>query len=322
MGVVLACFAPCGRTVIASDNFGIYYRNQIKVGQGENIMYSPNHLNVTKHLNGMHKTPGTQAALTTQGIQLAKVILPTPWIACRLPLLDAQLRLICFSHAGGGASVFRTWANLLQPHQIELCAIQLPGRESRFKEQAYSDLEQLLDQLTDVLAPFSDLPCAFFGHSMGGLLAFALAQRWQRMYADLRHVIVSAATPVWLEETEPPIHLLPDAEFLHEVVRLNGIPDGVLENQELMSLILPTLRADFALCAQAATMPMAPLNCPLSVYIGTEDPSVEPDGLALWRQQTRKRFRFRKFPGDHFYLWPQQKAVMSALMQDLFAGEF
>lgn len=250
--------------------------------------------------------------------QPSTVVLPTPWIVYRRPLLDARVRLFCFPHAGAGASLFRAWPKLLQPHEVELCAVQLPGRETRLNEQPHTDLERLLEQLVKVLQPFCDRPLALFGHSMGGLLAWAVAQRMQQMGAELAHVIISGATPPGSEQPQQPIHLLPEEEFLSEVMRFNGMPAEVLQNRELLELILPTLRADFALCVQAEATPATILNCPLSVYTGIQDQSVAIDEAVLWRQQTNGRFRVRKFLGDHFFLVQHEKEVVSALAWDLW----
>jgi medium-chain acyl-[acyl-carrier-protein] hydrolase len=242
----------------------------------------------------------------------------TPWLAYHRPLSQARLRLFCFHHAGGAASIFRPWAARLQPYEIELCPVQLPGREARINEQPYRDLKPLVDQLAKVLAPYTDRPFALLGHSMGGLIAFYLAQHFQQRARHPQRLIVSATTPPRGGQPQAPIHQLPDGAFLAEVGRFNGLPAELLQNRELLALHLPTLRADFALCEGASALPAAVLHCPLSVYTGLHDHTIGEQVVERWRQQTIGAVQVRKFPGDHFFLFKQPALVIRALVQDLF----
>lgn len=243
----------------------------------------------------------------------------TPWIAYHQPLPNAQLRLCCFHHAGGGASAFRQWGQWLQPYGIELCPIQLPGRENRLGEQPTTDLPHVIDQLMQVLARYTDLPLAFFGHSMGGLIAFYLAQRFQQRGRPLRRLIISATTPPHLAPTELAIHQLPDHAFIDAVARFNGLPHEVLQNRELMGLLLPTLRADFILCERPSGIAPTLLHTGLSVFTGLQDDRIKEADLVQWQGQTTGPVKIRKFPGDHFFLYQQPRLVVGAIIQDLLA---
>jgi medium-chain acyl-[acyl-carrier-protein] hydrolase len=243
----------------------------------------------------------------------------TPWLAYHRPLAGARLRLFCFHHAGGGASVFRPWAELLQPYQVELCPVQLPGRENRTAEAPYTNLRRLVDQLQKALDPYTDLPMAFLGHSMGGCIAFALAQRFQQRAQPLQRLILSAATSPRHRQQQAPIYQLSDSAFLAEVARYNGLPAEILQNREMMALLLPLLRADFTLCERASAAVPTILHCPLSVYTGLHDRTINEEELAQWSQHTIGAVNIRKFPGDHFFLYQQTNLVIRAIVQDLFS---
>jgi len=87
------------------------------------------------------------------------------WLVCPQRQLRAKLRLFCFAYAGGSAWVFRPWAKQL-PSDIEVCAIELPGRGQRLAEPALNHLPTVIQALGPELLPYMDLPFAFFGHSM------------------------------------------------------------------------------------------------------------------------------------------------------------
>src|SRR4051812_38568638 len=101
--------------------------------------------------------------------------LPDPWLPFTRPNPAARLRLFCFPFAGGGASAFRLWSQGL-PLTVDVCPVQPPGRETRFREPAYTRLPPLVTALADALRPHFDRPFAFFGHSMGAIVAFELAR--------------------------------------------------------------------------------------------------------------------------------------------------
>lgn len=251
----------------------------------------------------------------------------TPWIAYHRPLPGARMRLFCFHHAGGGASVFRPWAEWLQPYQIDLCPVQLPGRENRINEAPCTNLNRLVTQLQKAIEPYTTLPFAFLGHSMGGTVAFHLAHQFQRRGRPVHRLIVSATTPPHARQSKAQIHQLPDDEFVQQVTTYNGLPTEVLQNRELMALVLPSLRADFTLCARAEMMDWGcgkgavppVLHSPLSVFTGLSDCTLADADIEQWRHHTIGAVKVRKFPGDHFFLYKERSLVIRAIVQDLFS---
>ncbi len=231
---------------------------------------------------------------------------------------QAHLRLFCFPYAGAGASLFRTWAETL-PSDIEICPVQLPGRENRIAQAAFTQWLPLVQTLASVLRPYLDVPFAFFGHSMGALLSFELARQLRAQgLAEPIHLFVSGHRAPQLPNTTPRLCNLTKPELLKELQRLNGTPEAVLQSSELLDLILPTLRSDFAICEGYVYHLDSPLNVPISAFAGTEDRLASPSTVAEWRGQTRSSFKLRSFPGDHFFLHTGARtALLQAISQDL-----
>lgn len=229
--------------------------------------------------------------------------------------VDRGRRLFCFPYAGGGASVYRGWAPDLD--DVEMCSVQLPGRESRVTEPAHRRLEDLLAELEAAILPLLDRPFVFFGHSMGALVAFELTRRLRRHHRALPdHLLLAAFRAPHLPNPNIRIHHLPD-EVLKTVLRTEGTPAGVLDNAELMSVLLPTLRADFELCDTYTFDAEAPLPMPLSVFGGRSDVRVGQSDLEQWRAQAGAGFDLRMFPGSHFFLHTAQPQLVAAVRSSI-----
>lgn len=234
-----------------------------------------------------------------------------PWIVtCRR---GDGLRLICFPYAGGGPSLFRSWP-FESSQQIEVCAVQLPGREARMKEPPISDLRRLVLELSDALEPLLDRPMALFGHSIGGLVAFEFARELRRRHGiEPVHLFVSGCPAPQLTDDDR-LSELPDGEFLERMRRFNGTPREILEHAEMMELVLPTLRADFALRDTYVHRDESPLGCPISAFGGMADHAVGFDRLEPWQAHTAEGFQLWLFQGDHFFVRTAQAAVVEAVM--------
>ena len=239
------------------------------------------------------------------------------WIAFRNPNPQARLRLFCFPYAGTGAAIFRTWSGGL-PADIEVCPIQFPGRATRLAETPFKRLSLLVQALAPAVVPLLDKPFAFFGHSLGALVAFELARQLRRQ-SDVQPVrlFVSAARAPQTPLRHRSIHALPEGEFLLELRRLNGIPGKVLQHAELMQLMLPMLRADFAVFETYAYSTEPPLDCCISSFGGLQDHRVTRGDLEAWRDQTSASFSLRLFPGDHFFMNTTQLLLLQVLSQEL-----
>jgi medium-chain acyl-[acyl-carrier-protein] hydrolase len=235
------------------------------------------------------------------------------WVICPKQNSQASLRLFCFPYAGGSATIFRTWQDSL-PNSIEVCAVELPGRGTRLRETSFTRMVPLVEAIALALLPYLDKPFAFFGHSMGALVGFEVARLLRREYnISPVHLFVSGRRAPQMPDPDSPIHALPEAAFIQELRRLNGTPEAVLENVELMQLFLPILRADFAVLETYTYTDRSMLNCPITAFGGLSDREVSYEQLAAWREQTLAFFSVQMFPGNHFFLHSVQSPLLQAL---------
>jgi len=240
------------------------------------------------------------------------------WILRSEPRGAARLRLFCFHYAGGAASSYRRWAAELPP-QIEVCAIQLPGRGSRFHEAPCHRSSDVVPPVATALQPLLDLPFALVGHSLGALIAFELAREFRRRSWPMpARLAVSGREAPHVPDRHPPMAPLPDAEFLEEIrKRYDGVPDAVLAEKDLLQVVLPMLRADVHLLESYVYEEEPPLECGISCFGGEQDRYVAREGLEAWREQTRGPFRLRTFRGGHFFVESQRSAILRGLQEDL-----
>jgi medium-chain acyl-[acyl-carrier-protein] hydrolase len=237
------------------------------------------------------------------------------------PRPPARARLFCFPYAGVGGSVYRQWPNAL-PRALEVCTMQLPGREQRSREAAKTSIAELVHELVPALLPHLDLPFAIFGHSMGAVLASevtrALAEAGQPLP---QHLLVSGRRPAHVPGTESPMHGLPDSAFVAELNRrYRGIPAEILEQPDLMALFIPILRADLAALETHLPARRAPLSCPITAFGGADDQLTPREHLDAWRSETSGAFQVRVYPGEHFFLnseRPKLLADIAAVLQPM-----
>lgn len=242
---------------------------------------------------------------------------PNRWLIGGKPGETTPLRLFAFSYAGGGASAYRPWNKIL-PSYIESYAVQLPGRETRFSEPALTQFPVAVQTVTNALLPQLDKPFAFFGHSLGGLLAFEVTRQLRRLNAPLPlHLFVSATSAPQTQEPRQEDSKLPDDEFIQTVRKFGGIPDEVLQHTELLQLLLPTLRADFRLFETYQYVQEPVLDCPITAFGGLDDAETPQDKLAAWDIHTTRAFRLRMFSGDHFYLHAARELLLAEIVRDL-----
>ncbi|MER7930156.1 thioesterase domain-containing protein [Streptomyces sp. NPDC096057] len=250
---------------------------------------------------------------------------PSDWVARSSTAREVcRVRLVCFPQAGGGTFAYRPWMAMLAP-DIDVLPVALPGRDHRYNEPPYTDLAQLARAVAEGLRPTlldreHHVPYAFFGHSLGAVLAYETA----RILSDAHHppalLIASGSAPPHRAAATRTHHTLPDDEFLAEVVGLGGVPRAVLDEPELVQVMLPVLRADFTAAETYAHTAGPPLDCPVAVYTGDRDTSVPRAHLTEWDQVTNIRpVRHRSFAGDHFYLDDARRPLLRALRDDLQA---
>jgi medium-chain acyl-[acyl-carrier-protein] hydrolase len=229
----------------------------------------------------------------------------------------ALLRVFCFPHAGGGSNAFQDWSALL-PDNVEICALQLAGREIGRLETPPIQLAPLVDLLTEALISRFDKPFVFFGHSLGALVAFLCSRQLRDKYNLLPlHLFVSGRTAPQCPKREDPFFSLPQNLLIQKLQRLGGTDEAVLEDEELMNLLTPIIRADFRLNETYDYTSAPPLDCPISAFRGSQDDLMSYDQVAAWREQTTRAFRLRTLPGGHFFIKTARHVFLQILSYDL-----
>lgn len=225
---------------------------------------------------------------------------------------DAKLRLFCFPYAGGNATIFEGWEKQL-PESVDVFAIQAPGRTVRFAETPIASLREKISILAREIKPYLDVPHIFVGHSNGALTAFELARELQRTGSDnLRHLVLSAKRAPHLPRMEP-IHSLPYAQFVAKLRELKATPPEILENDELMALLEPMLRADFALSETHKFTADIRIETPVSLFWGEADVDIPKDDMLAWKEHMAREVEFVEFPGDHFFIHSHQQDFVGQL---------
>lgn len=231
------------------------------------------------------------------------------WIRRFHPGSTAATRLVCFPHAGGSASYFHGVSAALRP-DVEVLAVQYPGRQDRRDEPLLDDIEVLADRVAAALRGWTDRPTAFFGHSMGAVIAYEVARRWEQRHGlVLTHLHVSGRrAPSRVRHSA--VHLMDDAGIRAEVAELGGPASDLLADAELAALLMPPIRNDYKAIETYRHQPGPLLSCPLTALVGDVDPVVTLEEAGAWAEHTTGPFELRVLPGGHFFLADNQQQVV------------
>jgi medium-chain acyl-[acyl-carrier-protein] hydrolase len=240
------------------------------------------------------------------------------WVVCPKFQPAAAIRLFCFPYAGTGVAVFRNWGEDLSP-AVEVCGIQLPGREHRWSEPPVGSIDELIPPLVEGLRPWLNRPYAFYGHSLGARIAFEVARALRGTgLPQPSHLFVGASPAPQIPWSWPALRSMEDGDFLDEIQRrYGGIPKQILAEPELLAALLPTLRADVALMETYRYIPEGPLDCPITAIGGAGDRIVPPSALQAWWTQTRNCFELHLLEGDHFFLQSQRQRLLGLISAEL-----
>ena len=240
----------------------------------------------------------------------------SPWLIFDRPPTARDTVLFCLHHAGGNAAVFRTW-QAQAPDNVIICRIQLPGHGTRMQEPLLTHMSDVLDGLVQTIRPWLGHAFALFGHSFGGTVAAELTLRLQAENLPLPTCLfLSASEPshrVWTR----PCHNLPSAMFREYLFRLGGTPREVLEEEELMNLIEPVIRADYAILETWAPKPVRSFRVPVMAFAGNEDRIVPCDIVRQWEDFSTHSFNMKVLPGNHFYIHSEEKRLLSYIFEIL-----
>ncbi|MDH6264206.1 alpha/beta fold hydrolase [Bradyrhizobium sp. BR13661] len=229
----------------------------------------------------------------------------SPWIEFRPNRPDAQARVLCFPYAGGSAQVYHALARGM-PENVELGAVQLPGRWDRRREPLLTRLSDASRNLADEIARLSPKPYVLFGYSLGGLIAFEAARIVARdpELRQPRALIVAAAEAPAGTPGRPQLHALPDAEFIKKQMDRypGGISPAVLAEPDLMEMLLPIIKADMQMFETYRYTPETPLACPIYAMAGEQDRLCTPSAMAGWERETSGSFFTETVAGNHFFI--------------------
>ncbi|WP_240138477.1 thioesterase II family protein [Streptomyces sp. MUM 178J] len=232
------------------------------------------------------------------------------WLRRPRPVANPRLRLVCLPHAGGTAGTFHGWADLL-PADVELVAVQYPGRQDRLGEPCVTAMAELADGVAQALLPLLGRPLALFGHSMGAALAYEVTLRLETLYrARPRQLFVSGHAAPGSPRSSRDLHTQDDAAMVEDLLALGGMDEALTADPGLLPLLLPSMRADLKLIETYQPADARPVGIPLTAYVGDSDPGVPVSDAAAWSDRTSGDFDLRVFPGGHFYLAQQEAEVV------------
>jgi medium-chain acyl-[acyl-carrier-protein] hydrolase len=229
------------------------------------------------------------------------------WLPC-IPDEKYAYRLFCFPYAGGNASLFSKWQlNIQNEQMVQVCPVQLPGRANRIKEKPFDDLGALVKSLAEELSPYLNKPFLLFGHSLGALIAYELARflcyHDEMIRYQLQALCVSARYSPSVVVNLKKISQLNDTDFLNEILRLEGSAPAILQNQQLMNMLIPTLKADFALSENYHyKVRETLLVCPIIGFAGIHDKLLPVSSMMTWKNETTAFYEQYEFDGDHFFI--------------------
>jgi len=242
----------------------------------------------------------------------------SPWFVPPRAAVNAETRLFIFPYAGGGPAAFGKWQSEL-PVNMEAWIAHYPGRGSRYNEAPIKQLNTLVENLSQAIQLLLDKPFAFFGHSMGALVAFELARKIrENKLPQPAMLFISGCSAPHLPDPHPPIHALPDGEFLHALKQFDGIPAEILRFPDAMELLIPVLRADFQVVeTYTYTSDAPPLDCSIVTFGGLDDPRVSRKRIEGWALHTASNFKSQYFSGDHFFINHGKDEIIRAVTEEI-----
>lgn len=203
------------------------------------------------------------------------------------------------------------------PPNIVFRSLEYPGRGSRIKEQALTDMHKLLDDVYLHARPYLNEPYAIYGHSFGAMVSYLLARKIYNMgVPEPLHLFVSGLDAPSNVGKKQPYHLLPKDEFIKKVRGLGGFPDEILNDTEMLDFFVPVLRSDFQAFETYEYEQNAPMNIPLTVMTGASE-NLKKENIIKWQDETVRDARFFRFPGGHFFIYNNAKEITDIICGSL-----
>ncbi|MGB3440606.1 MAG: alpha/beta fold hydrolase [Actinophytocola sp.] len=243
------------------------------------------------------------------------------WVRRFHPADDAETQLLCLSHAGGSASYFFGVSRALAP-EVDVLAVQYPGRQDRRREPVLRSIDDLADGLAAAIAPLTDRPLTIFGHSLGATLGYEVARRLEQS-GIIPTALFASGRPAPHRSRVERIHLRDDAGLLAAMKQLGGTEAELLDDEDVLAMVMPAIRGDYTAAETYTHRPGPKLRCPIYALTGDNDPKVTVAEADAWREHTESDFELSVFPGGHFYLndiVPEILTRLRAHAQSVAAG--
>ena len=238
----------------------------------------------------------------------------SPWFTHYNQSKSADYRLFTFPFSGAGSVIYQPWVKGFNVANLQVVGVQLPGREARLHEPALLNLELLIEQLSTAILPYTDKPYSFFGHSLGGLVAFELCRALRKLGANLpENLFVSAFRAPDMINPNPILHRLSDSDLTEKMRAYGGTAEAIISNADLMAILLPIIRADFTIFENYHYLIEPPLDLPITALSGRFDSVVKSSYMKDWCLQTSQTFEHLTFEGDHFFLSKNQQKIIDML---------
>lgn len=222
------------------------------------------------------------------------------WVRRFHPADDAATRLLCLSHAGGSASYFYGVSAALSP-EIDVLAVQYPGRQDRLREPCLRSIHDLADGLVAAIEPLTDRPLTIFGHSLGATLGYEVARRLEQS-GFIPAALFASGRPAPHRTRSERTHLRDDAGLIAAMKQLGGTDAALFADEDVLAMVMPAIRGDYTAAETYTHIPGPRLSCPIFALTGDDDPKVTVAEADAWREHTGREFELSVFPGGHFYL--------------------
>jgi medium-chain acyl-[acyl-carrier-protein] hydrolase len=240
------------------------------------------------------------------------------FVAPGIPLSNETVRLFCFPYAGGsGAVIYNKWQQNV-PDWLNICPVELPGRGRLLAKAQPHSLVELAHDIASALYPYTSYPYALFGHSMGAMIAYEVANYLEDSTRNTFHkLIASGCRAPFIARRSSPVSDLSDQDFLTHIHNLNGTPPEVFADAELIRFVLPTLRADFSMCERYHPQSRRRMKTPITALTGDQDTEITNDDIQAWTRLTSGAFRTITIPGGHFFIKQSEAITTDVICKEL-----
>lgn len=229
---------------------------------------------------------------------------------------NKNIKVFCFSHAGGSALIFRKW--LKRDSEIEVIPVELPGKGTRIGEEAITDFEKLTEQLSQSIAKkINNERFYLFGHSMGAIIAFDIASKLEKIHEikPEKLIVVGRQAPHFPNEDKFKSYM-GDEALIDEMKRVNGTPKEFFENEAFLKFMIPIIRNDYKL-NESYEYKGEKINIPIIAHSAKYDYEADEGIMSHWSEVTNNTFKLKSFNGDHFFIYDEKMNYYKELIKEI-----